>query len=156
MIATSVVSNAALLPTDERWHDALAERIRHGMRDTIAGSDAILIDASEKAALFHRTGAVAVDMESHIAARAAAALGLPFAALRVVSDGWRDVLPAAASSAIGPDGEVRTGAVLRSVVRNPSQIPDLIRTARNSSRAFATLVDCRNLLGSGLACPYLG
>ncbi len=39
-----------------------------------------------KAALHSETGAAAVDMESHIAAAYAAEAGLPFAALRVISD----------------------------------------------------------------------
>ena len=59
------------------------------------------------------TGAVAVDMESHIAAAYAAEAGLPFAALRVVSDPAGRALPALAMAAIKPNGDIDLRKVLR-------------------------------------------
>ena len=156
VIGTAIAWNDSRLQTDERWQSALSARIPNAVRNVIAGTNSVLAGAEEKAALFRRSGAIAADMESHVVARAAAAHNLPFAALRVVSDGAGDVLPPAVRSAIGPNGEVRIGMVLRSVAATPSQIPGLIRTARDSSQAFAGLLRCRNLLGIGLGCPYLG
>ena len=73
-----------------------------------------------KAALHSETGAAAVDMESHIAAAYAAKAGLPFAALRVISDPASRALPALAKSAIKPNGDIDLGKVLRGVARNPT------------------------------------
>ena len=50
------------------------------------GSREVVAAQACKAALRSETGAAAVDMESHIAAAYAAEAGLPFAALRVISD----------------------------------------------------------------------
>jgi hypothetical protein len=78
-------------------------------------------------------------MESHIAARVAARHGLPFAALRVISDAADTTLPPAALAGMRPDGGIAIGAVLASLVQNPAQLPALIRTARDAEKAFRTL-----------------
>jgi hypothetical protein len=90
-------------------------------------------------------------MESHIAARFAAARRLPLGALGVVSDDARHPLPPAALVAMKPDGRIALGRVLWSLVKRPLQVPALVRTARMSNRAFAELLRCRDLCGVGLA-----
>ena len=82
---------------------------------------------------------VAVDMESHIAAAVASAQGLPFGAVRVISDTADETLPPAALVGMRPDGGMALGKVLASLVRNPGQLPDLIRIGRQSSLAFNNL-----------------
>ncbi len=156
VIATEVVSGSARRDADTSWRDAIATRLPDAVADAIAGSDRIVAEPAAKAALRRASGAVLVDMESHLAAQVAAACGLPFAALRVVSDDAEHALPPAALVAIGSDGGVKAGAVLRSLAARPGQIPGLIRTARDSARAMASLRRCSALLGGGLACPYLG
>ncbi|HKU97129.1 MAG TPA: phosphorylase [Vineibacter sp.] len=156
VIGDAVVFDGTRLPTDERWRHDIAARLPDAVTGIIAGGDRIVSSPTAKAALHRATDALLVDMESHIAARTAAAMALPFAALRVVSDGVGDTLPPAALTAIGPGGELRLGAVLRSIAAQPGQIPDLIRTARHSRRAMAGLAGCAALLGTGFACPYLG
>ena len=156
VIGSEVVWSTGRLRTDAAWRDALSARIPDAICGVIAGTDAILIDTSAKAALYASTGAAAVDMESHIAAQTAHAHALPFSVLRVVSDGAEHRLPPAAAGAIGRGGRIRIGAVLRSVAADPMQVPELIRTARNAERAMAGLLRCLDLLGVGFACPYLG
>ena len=95
-------------------------------------------------------------MESYIAARIAAAHELPFAALRVISDGAMHSLPPVVRDAIGDDGKVRIGIVLRSLAANPAQLPGVLRIARNSDKALTSLLRCLDLLGASFACPYLG
>jgi hypothetical protein len=95
-------------------------------------------------------------MESHIAARVAAAGNLPFAALRVVADDSRSALPEAALTAIGADGEVKLTVVLRSLARRPNQIPALMRAGRDAATAMAALSRVSHLLGHRFACPYVG
>jgi len=105
----------------------------------IVGSDAIAAAAADKRALARRTGGVAVDMESHVAARVAARHGLPFGAIRVISDRLEDDLPPAALVGMRPDGGMALDAVLASLARRPGQLPALIRTGRQADRAFAGL-----------------
>jgi len=113
--------------------------------------------AAAKAALFARTGAIAIDMESHVAARVAARHGLPFLAVRVVSDTAADTLPPAALVGMAPDGGMAILPVLASLMRNPSQLPALLRTARAAETAFARLRRVHHaLVGAGIGGPDLG
>jgi len=50
-----------------------------------------------------------------------------------------------------PDGGIALGRVLGSLLKKPSQMPALIRTARASNKALAELLRCLNLCGVGIA-----
>jgi hopanoid-associated phosphorylase len=151
VIADQIISDTEKWRCDEGWRVALAARLPQAHQGPFAGSDTILEDADAKAALHTRSGALAVDMESHIAARFAAARKLPLAGLRIISDDCRHVLPPAALVAMTPDGGIALGRVLGSLLRHPLQVPALIRTARGSNKAFAELLRCRDLCGVGIA-----
>ncbi|MBY0519332.1 MAG: phosphorylase [Sphingomonas sp.] len=116
----------------------LLPRARHG---TVLGQDHIAATVAEKAALYTATGALAVDMESHIAARVAARHNLPFAAIRTISDTAQASLPPAALVGMNPDGSMALGKVLVSLARRPAQLPALIRTGRSAEAAFLALED---------------
>jgi hypothetical protein len=119
--------------------ERLEQALPHAHRGRIVGNDAIVATASEKRLLSERTGALAVDMESHVAARVALRKGLPFAALRVISDRAEDGLPPAALVGMRPDGGMALGAVLASLARSPRQLSALIRTGRQADQAFRSL-----------------
>jgi len=85
------------------------------------------------------SGAEIVDNESHIAAEFAAAHGLPFIAVRAVSDSIYRQLPPAALLALKADGSPDIAAVVKSLLRNPVQIPGLLRTAREYNKALKAL-----------------
>jgi hopanoid-associated phosphorylase len=138
-------------PCHQAWRVRLAARLPQAHLGPVAASNAILADAAAKTEMHGKTGALAVDMESHVAARFAAMRGLPLAALRVISDDAHHVLPPAALVAMKPNGGIAIGRVLKSLLRHPLQVPGLIRTARASNKAFAELLRCRDLLGIGLA-----
>lgn len=132
----------------------LSERLS-GSRDRVvagglAGSDVAVMTVPDKAALHARTGALAVDMESHVAAAYAARHALPFAAIRVVCDPAERALPPFAAAALTPEGEPDIRAVLGALLRGRARIGDLIRLGRDSSTAFAALTRARARLGSGL------
>ena len=76
----------------------------------LAGVDSAVVSPLDKRALRNATGALAVDMESHVAAAFAAQHGLPFAAVRVVCDPAHRALPALIATALRPDGEVSLSA----------------------------------------------
>ena len=65
--------------------------------------------------------------------------GLPFAALRAVSDGAERCLPKAVSVALRPDGNTDVMAVLRSVLAEPAQVPALIHTALEARAGLRAL-----------------
>ena len=105
----------------------------------VAASDVMVADAAAKAALHVASGALAVDMESPVAATFAADHGLPFAALRVISDGADRALPKAAQVGMKPNGGMDILAVLRELAKDPRQLPALIRTGREAAIAFQRL-----------------
>jgi nucleoside phosphorylase len=113
----------------------------------ISGRDVILAKSSEKVSLHEETGALAVDMESHIAADYAQQYGLPFAAIRAISDPCSRNLPPVAMQALTPDGNVAIGKVMIEILRDSAQLPALIAAGMDSERAFASLRRCRRLLG---------
>jgi hypothetical protein len=116
----------------------IADRIVAADRDFRC--DAALADAiASGLAAAPRTGALAADMESPVAAAYAAERGLRFAAVRVVCDPAGRALPALAGAALRPDGTGDLAAVLAGLVRDPAALPGLVRLARDSRIALATL-----------------
>jgi adenosylhomocysteine nucleosidase len=119
----------------------------------LLGSDALVMQPEEKRALYSRSGAVAVDMESHIAGQVAREHRIPFAVCRTIIDAAHRRLPSAAAVALRPDGTPDLLAVLRSVLQDPIQLPDLLRTACDERTARRALKAGRERLGAALAFP---
>ena len=149
VLATEVVAG------DGRWLAGLSlnEQVianlalkRRVVRGGLAGAEEVIVAQARKAALWLQTGAAAVDMESHIAAAYAADAGLPFAALRVISDSAHRSLPALAKSAIRPDGKVDLRKILSGVVRDPTALSALVSTGIDFNRALRSLRGCRSFL----------
>jgi hopanoid-associated phosphorylase len=151
VIADQVITGAEKWDCHEGWRVRLTSRLPYAHQGQIFGSDVIIENAQTKSGLHTTTGALAVDMESQVAARFAAKRNLPLAGLRVISDDAGHVLPPAALVAMRPDGGIALGRVLGSVLRKPGQVPALIRTARASNKAFAELLRCLDLCGVGIA-----
>jgi hopanoid-associated phosphorylase len=160
VIAERLIDGATTWETDAAWTAAIAAALGPtARRGAIVGSDAMVGNAEVKAALHTSTGALAVDMESHVAARVATAHGLPFAALRVMSDAADRTLPKAALAGMRPDGGMNLAGVLWALAKSPRQLPALIRTGREADVAFkalALLGGDHLLCGPGIGCPYLG
>jgi adenosylhomocysteine nucleosidase len=112
--------------------------------------------AMQKDGLGRSSGALAVDMESHVVARVARRRGLPFVAARVISDAVDRTLPPAARVGMRADGGVDLPAVLRSLMAAPWQLPALVRTGLEAEKAFRALLRGHRLLGPGLVGPGLG
>ena len=146
-----------LFPGDGRGTallDLIEKQLPGAHVGTVFGSETMIASATEKHDVHARTGAIAVDMESHIAARVAARHGLPFAILRTISDSADHALPPAALVGMKPDGTMALGAVLASLARNPAQLAALIRTGRDAEKAFQALRRVYDVLarsGIGLA-----
>lgn len=136
---------------DAAWQ-ARALAALPGARSGRFHADGQLADAPAKRAL-GAGGALAVDMESHIAARVAAAHGLPFAILRVVSDRVDDAMPPAVLVSMGPRGRTAYARVAASLARNPAQIPAFAAFARHSIACLRILTDGQVRLGPRLSAP---
>ncbi len=154
VVGTEVVTPDARWAAETTLTDDIISTVDMGrrrvVRGVLAGVEEVIAGTASKAALRLATGAAAVDMESHIAAAYARQTGLPFAALRVISDPAHRSLPELAMDAIKANGRVDPWKVLRGIARNPSAIPALMSTARDFNRAIAGLRGCRSLLLGGL------
>lgn len=156
VVATRVVSAERQFQSDPDWTTSLAQRLPGARPGPILGSDVMIADASAKQITYAATGALAVDMELHVAAAVAARHGLPFAAARVVSDAADRSLPKAAQAGMASDGSMDIWAVLRALAADPRQLPALIRVGREAETAFRALGRGRDLLGPRLGRPDLG
>ena len=156
VVANAVCNAGEAVPTDPNWTDWLARRLPRAAKGLLLGVDALVATAAQKAELYRTIGAVAVDMESHIAVRIARRHRLPFVAARVISDAAHRSLPPAARVGMRPDGRVDLPAVLQSLFAAPWQLPALIRTALEAERGFQALLRGHRLLGPGLGGPNVG
>jgi adenosylhomocysteine nucleosidase len=153
VVATDVIEGDARwlagLALNEELFESVALGRRRVVRGSLAGAEAVVQGESCKAALHLETGAVAVDMESHIAAAYATEAGLPFAALRVISDPAGRALPELARAAIKPNGKIDLRKILGGVVRNPRTLRALVSTGIDFNRALRSLRGCRSFLLGG-------
>jgi adenosylhomocysteine nucleosidase len=139
------------LRCDPGWAAALARRLPGARTGPLHADGRLIADPAEKAMLHAASGSLAADMESHVAAEAAARSGLPFAVLRCISDEAATALPPAIAAAMKPGGRLALGAVLGSIIRAPGQVPDLLRTAAGFNRAFRALRSGAEQAGPRLA-----
>lgn len=151
VIASEIVSAKGRWLTAEALSEALHGLPEQGgphrvVRGVLAGVEEVVLGQVAKAALRSTTGADAVDMESHIAARYAEKYELPFAALRVISDPAHRALPELATTALKANGSVDVWKVVRGVARKPSQIRALVHSGRDFSRALRGLRSYRSRL----------
>lgn len=150
IVGSSVIGGEQSFPADERWTSRMLASLPDAVGGVVAGMSKAIADVSAKAAIHNATGAVAVDMESHVVARVARERSLPFAVLRMIADTAGQRLPPAAVNGLKPDGSPDIAGVLKSLASEPGQLPDLIRTALATRRAMNGLLRCHRLLGPGL------
>ena len=166
VVARSIISGQARYACDSAWANSLIgmlkrrssrivglQRVAYG---DIVGADAPVATVEAKRRIHDETGGVAVDMESHVAARIAIERGVPFAAIRVITDPFDRALPPAALVATDAEGGVNFQAILRSLMAHPGQVPMLFRLALDSWTARRALVPSRRFLGPNLGLPELG
>ena len=147
VVASAVLDADVPHATDAAWSNSLVATIPGATYAPILGVDAPVAEPAMKRELHKTTGACAVDMESHVMGRLAAAHGLAFAAARVIIDPAERAIPSAALLGMRPDGGANAWAVLRDVVARPSQLLALVRVAVDAFAARGELLRVRRLLG---------
>lgn len=139
-------SNGGLSDVDAILGSAFAQRMLYG-------AEVIVRTAADKASIFARTRAAAVDMESLGAARAASSGSVPFLALRAIADPAERALPNAALGAVASDGSTRVLSTLMKCAKSPGDFPALLQLGADSEKALKAL---RGSLGSVLRRFLLG
>jgi adenosylhomocysteine nucleosidase len=154
VVASGVRHATDFITTDRPWAQRLLERLPDAIHAELVDVNILIPSPLEKFRLYKETGAAAVDMESGIAATIAIEHHIPFAACRVIIDAAHTKLPPAATVGLRPNGTPDIPAIFRSVWQNPSQLPDLMRTAFDARIARRALRLGRKQLGVGLGFPY--
>ena len=124
---------------DERWVDALQRLLPTARVGAVYADGHMLTEQYDKSSRAWSTAALAADMESHIVGEVAARHDLPFAVLRCVSDIADMDLPPAVEVMMRPDGGLALGAVLKSILGKPAQVPHLVSTVAGFARAYREL-----------------
>ena len=150
VIGSAIISDAGCIGIHDRWSQNLLQAMPGAVRGALYGSSGPVSNPRIKAALHKKTGAIAVDMESHIVGELAAVHGLPMAAIRVVTDPAQRALPPSVVRSLRPNGNVDFAALLWSLLRRPCDLPAIARLARDAQAARATLWRGRKLLVSSL------
>ena len=153
VVAEHIVDGGNCFDTDPAWCAALRQALPWAVGGTVVGVDTAAASVADKQALQRVTGALAIDMESHLAARLARAAHLPCMACRVVLDPAGRSVPSAALAALGHDGRTQLAALLMTLARHPRQLAGLLQLAHDATVARAALRTTRRLLGDRFALP---
>ncbi|MPZ56997.1 MAG: hypothetical protein GEU91_10975 [Rhizobiales bacterium] len=156
IVARGVLALGEGFATDTGWARHMLAALPTALHADLAATDRPMHLLSEKRNLHERTGAVAVDMESHIAGRMARERRLPFAAVRVVVDPAERPVPKAALAGHRADGATDARAVASALLRRPRDIPAVIRLAFDAWIASRALFRCRRQLGDRFAFVNIG
>jgi hopanoid-associated phosphorylase len=151
VIGSAILSGSNRIPTNKMWSQQLLQTFPEAVSGMLLGVSAPICDPGDKRALHVNTGAIAVDMESHVVATVGAAHGLPVVAMRVITDPAERALPASAVAAMRPNGTTNIVAMIRSVLMRPREIPALFQTVLDALAARATLLRGRHLLNPVLS-----
>ena len=100
----------------------------------VSSSDEFLVDPERVAALVAE-GVRALDMETSAVAAVCDARGVPWSAVRVISDLSSDHPDASVLELAHPDGTPNPRAAIPFLLRNPRRIPGLLKLGRDSMRA---------------------
>ena len=139
VVGETVTTTSGCYAADPAWTREIAAAVPGARRTGIAAGDDIVGSRKAKATMRSRSGAGAVDMESHLVAEAAARLGVPFAVLRSVSDRADHAICDAAQAGFSATGKPDVAGVLRALLLRPHQFPALVRNAIHAAAAFRAL-----------------
>lgn len=153
VVGSTILCGETRTATDPVWSQRLLRKIPEAVHGPLMGVSAPVARPEDKRVLYEQTGAVAVDMESHVVASLARKHDIPMAAIRVITDPAERALPACAVSAMRPNGTTDILAMIRSVMARPRELPALLQTALDARAARSMLMRGRKLLGPGLGLP---
>jgi hypothetical protein len=114
---------------------------REFRKGRIYSAQKIIATPQEKADIFHRTGAMVVDMENESARDLARDWGIPFLGIRTVLDGADETLDPALLRLMDQHGRVRIGRLLAELTTHPALLKNLWQLRNQSAIALHNLGD---------------
>lgn len=152
-----IAPGGAAVATTPAWRAGLAGALvthRPIVTGRLLTSSRSVGSPGDKAALFHDTSALAVDMESLAVAEVARNHALPFIAVRVIVDSAADALPQAVTAAADSEGHLQVWRLMGALARAPGDLPPLIRLAfryRTANRSLAAVARVGSLSRAAFA-----
>lgn len=128
--------------TDSNFNNRMVQLFPKGISyndGSLCESPAILKNSKEKKEFGEKYNAIACDMESATIAKLAKQKGIPFSALRVISDDYNTGIPQSVYLSINKEGEFSTRKFLFQLLVNPKEIIQVIRLGKNFSKAKKTM-----------------
>ena len=141
-------ADGSLRATDAGWRQALLSLLRGAgprrcvgrcVEGRLAGLDQPLLTVADKAACARKLAVCAVDMESTAVARLAAAAGVPFLVVRVILDPADRPIPRWLTGTLDGRGKPLPRRLLAGLAGHPTDLPALLRLARDERVALAAL-----------------
>ncbi len=129
-------------PADDGWRTRV-QRCLPGrinvIQCSLVTSDTVITTETAKRMLASQSGGCAVDMESGAVAAVAAEKGVPFLAIRAISDPVQFSPPAELMTALKPDGSVKPVPLLTLLLKRSLHLNELLRLAPGMQAACKTL-----------------
>ena len=130
------------IDTNGEWHARLSLILKGSLpvySGLLAESDRIMAREDEKRAIFATTGAIALDMESAAAARAADQFNLPFLAIRSIIDPVDVSIPPSIHAAFDENGVLNVPKMFLHSLLRPVDFVGIIRLGKHFGAAMKTL-----------------
>ena len=153
---TVIASDQSLYHVETSWHQRLCNRLKGHVdfhTEPLVESATVVCTPTEKAVLFHRTGAIGVDMESAAVAIVAQEARVPFMVVRAVADSTDTTIPKSSLNAIDEFGRLSCLKLIQGLAERPGELFALVRIARNYRAAQRTLAMVARLTGYNLLVP---
>ncbi|GDX85806.1 purine phosphorylase [Methylococcaceae bacterium] len=135
-------SNGLEIAVNATWHQHVKTVLGSDIvayKGALFNSNVLISTATEKQAIYAKTGAIALDMESDAIAQVAQHYALPFLAIRAIADPAMMDLPTSVSKALNENGEIEITKIIASLVFNPKEIKHLIQLGQYFQLAKRTL-----------------
>jgi hypothetical protein len=150
MIASAVIAPNGTIRTDDVWSAWLLTAIPTAVYGPILGIDVPVAAGASRGELRARSGALAVDTESHLIARLATANAMRFVVLRVVIDAAGRNVPPTALACVSGDGATSRWRLSRLLLGRPSDTLDVIKLSADWWMARKALLNCAEVLGDSV------
>jgi adenosylhomocysteine nucleosidase len=156
LLPMRIVSGYSTMTVDYHWHTRLWQCLSKNLtlyHQTLVHSEGLLSNTEEKRRLAGTANAVGADMESATLVSLAKDYGVPFVAIRAVSDSVGMMLPHSIGQAMSENGQVRIQKVLLHTMIRPREWPALLQLQRGFRAAQLTLSRVAQHAGPGLLGP---
>ncbi len=137
-----IITGDKTITSNTKWHDRLYSTLKKHLNvntGPLVQHEKILATPEDKKSLALKCNAVAIDMESGAVAEAACSAGIPFIAIRAISDTANMTIPLSATKAADISGQICAAHLLMELLKNPADISGLFRLAMTFHAAKKTL-----------------